>query len=1326
MVRAKYEKLRNHSNQSRENPKGTASLLSRLTYWWMNDIFRIGNERPLENHDQYPLLDEDQTEALTVKLEQAWDQTRVSPGNKRTRLLKALIRMFPGYFYVFTICAGLMGALCNVLQPVFLSMLLSQLLNEYGNKNSDWSYLYALGICLSALVRCLVLQQFADRNLLTAMRWRAATVGLIFKKVLRLSQTTLSKVTSGYVLDLVSGDVQRFDKVCFLVGYLALGVPEVAAVIGFMWYLIGWRSLSGALFMLLLVFYYSIMGGACASLRLRMAKITDRRLGLMASIVTGIRAVKMYAWEWPFRDMVQGVRRKEIGVLRLRSAILATFPSLQFSSTAIASLISLVTLAGTGTELTTYNVFVVVALLSTIRVSVCENIAKGAFSVGEFISSVERIQTFLELEELVRLKETPSQLLLETTSEEPETPQRQDSKEDQVFREIDNVVSSSSSEKLLSTDSDSEVKESLPKPCSRSHRHSSSSTSSQLPHGQLSLSNITCYWNGDVSPPALRSLSCMAFPGELVLVTGPVGCGKSTLLSVILGEIPISSGKVLRGGKLAHVSQCPWVFSGTVRSNILFGKRYDPRLYDATLLACDLRKDINSFPDRDATVIGERGTMLSGGQRTRVALARAVYADADIYLLDDPLGTVDSKVGRHLFERCIQGILSKKTRILVTHQLQYLQNADHILLMKDGGITREGSYAEISQSSEEISFLEEHGEAPVVPRPLLRDRSLEVEVWKEGPFRGLEQADEERHTGSISYELYWRYLTAGVSPIVLTMLAMMFVFVQAVLILPDVWLLLMTQMPSEQRKLPLNFYIYGGLVGVALLLSVIRASLFFSSVLNSSQRLHNEMVESVLKAPVLFFDTNPAGRIMNRFSKDIGCMDELLPDVLLDALQLILFSVGAVLLPSVLNPWLIIPVVPIVVLFVIIGKFYLKTSREIKRLEAINRSPVFAHLADTLEGLVTTRCHRMEKAFIKRFYKYQDVHNESWFLIVATVRWLALRLDLLCVIFETIVVISALLTHSGAGVTALSLIYAAQLAFDTSQVSVRQCSEVENYMTSVERVIAYTDLPSEPGYGNPTLPPAGWPHEGEMVLHDVTFKYHDDGHEVLKGISVHIKDGQKVGVVGRTGAGKSSLVRAIYRMPEPQGAIVVDDVDLGSINVQRARSAISVISQDPVLFSGTLRMNLDPFEKFTDDELWEAIEHASLKALVAGLPGKLYYEVVESGCNFSAGERQLICLARALLQKSSIIIMDEATANVDYQTDRLIQAKVREEFRNCTVITIAHRLSTIMDSDQLVVLDRGEVVETGSPTELLERRGGLFNRMYRSYQDDCRGIQSKQ
>ncbi|EDO36998.1 predicted protein, partial [Nematostella vectensis] len=1230
------------------NPKGTASLLSRLTYWWMNDIFRIGNERPLENHDQYPLLDEDQTEALTVKLEQAWDQTRVSPGNKRTRLLKALIRMFPGYFYVFTICAGLMGALCNVLQPVFLSMLLSQLLNEYGNKNSDWSYLYALGICLSALVRCLVLQQFADRNLLTAMRWRAATVGLIFKKVLRLSQTTLSKVTSGYVLDLVSGDVQRFDKVCFLVGYLALGVPEVAAVIGFMWYLIGWRSLSGALFMLLLVFYYSIMGGACASLRLRMAKITDRRLGLMASIVTGIRAVKMYAWEWPFRDMVQGVRRKEIGVLRLRSAILATFPSLQFSSTAIASLISLVTLAGTGTELTTYNVFVVVALLSTIRVSVCENIAKGAFSVGEFISSVERIQTFLELEELPR---------------------------------------------------------------SRSHRHSSSSTSSQLPHGQLSLSNITCYWNGDVSPPALRSLSCMAFPGELVLVTGPVGCGKSTLLSVILGEIPISSGKVLRGGKLAHVSQCPWVFSGTVRSNILFGKRYDPRLYDATLLACDLRKDINSFPDRDATVIGERGTMLSGGQRTRVALARAVYADADIYLLDDPLGTVDSKVGRHLFERCIQGILSKKTRILVTHQLQYLQNADHILLMKDGGITREGSYAEISQSSEEISFLEEHGEAPVVPRPLLRDRSLEVEVWKEGPFRGLEQADEERHTGSISYELYWRYLTAGVSPIVLTMLAMMFVFVQGT------W--------KEQRKLPLNFYIYGGLVGVALLLSVIRASLFFSSVLNSSQRLHNEMVESVLKAPVLFFDTNPAGRIMNRFSKDIGCMDELLPDVLLDALQLILFSVGAVLLPSVLNPWLIIPVVPIVVLFVIIGKFYLKTSREIKRLEAINRSPVFAHLADTLEGLVTTRCHRMEKAFIKRFYKYQDVHNESWFLIVATVRWLALRLDLLCVIFETIVVISALLTHSGA-VTALSLIYAAQLAFDTSQVSVRQCSEVENYMTSVERVIAYTDLPSEPGYGNPTLPPAGWPHEGEMVLHDVTFKYHDDGHEVLKRISVHIKDGQKVGVVGRTGAGKSSLVRAIYRMPEPQGAIVVDDVDLGSINVQRARSAISVISQDPVLFSGTLRMNLDPFEKFTDDELWEAIEHASLKALVAGLPGKLYYEVVESGCNFSAGERQLICLARALLQKSSIIIMDEATANVDYQTDRLIQAKVREEFRNCTVITIAHRLSTIMDSDQLVVLDRGEVVETGSPTELLERRGGLFNRMYRSYQDDCRGIQAKQ
>lgn len=356
-------------------------------------------------------------------------------------------------------------------------------------------------------------------------------------------------------------------------------------------------------------------------------------------------------------------------MLRLRSAILATFPSFQFSSTAIASLISLLTLAASGTELNTYNVFVVVALLSTIRVSVCENIAKGAFCVGEFVSSLERIQAFLELEELPQLvnKQRPDSSAIDVSRESLSV----------VAEAIESESSSSSSEKSLLTDYEQEKMEKNQSEESPKERRSlrmrktkGSGERSIKVERQVSINNIICHWNKDSTKPTLKNISFEAFNGELILVTGPVGCGKSSLLSAILGELPVTSGDISCSGKLVHVSQSPWVFSGTIRSNILFGKRYDPRRYEAVIDACDLRKDMNSFPDRDATRIGERGTLLSGGQRTRVALARAVYADADIYLLDDPLGAVDSKVGRNLFERCIQGILGKKIRIVVTHQLQ--------------------------------------------------------------------------------------------------------------------------------------------------------------------------------------------------------------------------------------------------------------------------------------------------------------------------------------------------------------------------------------------------------------------------------------------------------------------------------------------------------------------------------------------------------------------------------------------------------------------------------------------------------------------------------
>ncbi|KAL9954314.1 hypothetical protein ACROYT_G041835 [Oculina patagonica] len=508
------------------------------------------------------------------------------------------------------------------------------------------------------------------------------------------------------------------------------------------------------------------------------------------------------------------------------------------------------------------------------------------------------------------------------------------------------------------------------------------------------------------------------------------------------------------------------------------------------------------------------------------------------------------------------------------------------------------------------------------------------------------------------------------------------------------------------------------MVGGVFLLSIIRAVVFVNALLNSSQHLHNSMMSAVLKAPVLFFDTNPVGRIINRFSRDIGIMDELLPDVFLEAVEIVLYCIGAVVLPSILNPWIILPATPLMVLFMWFGRYYLRTSRDLRRLEGVNRSPVLSHFRDTLEGLVTIRAYKKENAFLEELYRFQDGHNQSWFAILSTIRWLAIRVDMICVMFMTFVLFLAIATNSGSGITALSLVYTLQLVVDTSQYGVRQCSEVENYMTSVERVITYSHIEQEPGYENLSQPPETWPENGQVTIKNLGLVYYQGGSEILKDVSFTIDAHEKIGIVGRTGAGKSSLVSALFRMPQPSGDVIIDDVIISDINIQSSRRVMSVISQDPVLFTGSLRMNLDPFEEYEDKELWDALEEASLRTMVKKLPQGLSEEIKECGANFSVGERQLLCLARALLKKSKIIVMDEATANVDYSTDRIIQKTIRTKFEHCTVITIAHRLNTIIDYDRVLVLENGQVVEHDKPGNLLKNKGGQFSILYHCYNTD--------
>ncbi|XP_068762329.1 ATP-binding cassette sub-family C member 4-like [Montipora capricornis] len=1024
-------------------------------------------------------------------------------------------------------------------------------------------------------------------------------------------------------------------------------------------YLFGWKAMSGMFFLLTLSFYYGIAGRWCEILRSKISDVADERVNLMNSIISGIRTVKMYAWEWSFMERVLQARSNEIKLIRWEAAILATFNTLYFSCNIIAAFISFATMALNGVHLNSYNTFMILSLLNSVKTGVSWTVARGAKELADFSKALCRIQDLLEYD----------------------------------YSSVQKFLHGAFAD------------------CKKVKYFKENKTST------ISLHNVVCSWNGRWERPSLKSVSLTANKGDLAFITGPVGCGKSSIFYAILNEMLLLDGDITHHGKIAWISQQPWVFSGTVRENILFGETFDPKKYGKTLGACALQKDLERLPFGDMTRVGERGIVLSGGQRARVELARAVYFNADIYLLDDPLSAVDTKVGQHIFHNCISTLLHDKTRLMITHNFHVLKDAKNIVVMKNGETSLKGSFTTLLESDlNAVNRCPETKQLAQIKKESASTQDInkhETERWED--VTGLENAEEDLLAGSISWAIYWNYIRAGMSALTAGAMIMFFVLVQGFLILPDWWLLKVTSKSHDPQFQAKNLYIFGALGTAAFFLSFFRAALAMNFLVMSSKNLHHSMLTAVLRAPVLFFDTNPAGRVLNRFSRDIGIMDEILPFAFLDALLNSLYASGALVLPSVLNPWVTIPAIASVGVFLLMARYYLRSARDLRRLEAVNRSPVLSHFSETLEGLVHIRAFKKENRFLEVLYSYQDAHNKVCFAIISTTRWLGTQVDMLCIVFVVFVVFLAILTNNDSGPSALSIVYVLYLGIDTWQFTVIKCSEVENYMTSVERIITYTHLDQEPGYNTNHQPPDNWPQHGQVSINNLGLVYYEGGPKILKDLTFTIDRHEKIGIVGRTGAGKSSLVAALFRMPQPTGDVIIDGVNIADINIQRSRQAMAVITQNPVLFTASLRMNLDPFKEYQDKELWDVLEEAGLKPMVKKLPRQLSEEVGECGANFSVGERQLLCLARALLKRNKIIVMDEATANVDHKTDQLIQETIRTKFKDCTVIAIAHRLNTIIDYDRILFLENGRVVEFDKPTKLLENRAGQFSRLYHSH-----------
>uniref|UniRef100_A0A673JLY4 Multidrug resistance-associated protein 7-like n=1 Tax=Sinocyclocheilus rhinocerous TaxID=307959 RepID=A0A673JLY4_9TELE len=804
--------------------------------------------------------------------------------------------------------------------------------------------------------------------------------------------------------------------------------------------------------------------------------------------------------------------------------------------------------------------------------------------------------------------------------------------------------------------------------------------------------------------------------GSLVAVVGKVGCGKSSLLAAITGELTRSGGEVFVGGReqgFGLAVQEPWIQHATVQDNILFGRDFDSTFYQAVIEACALADDLNILPGGDQTEVGENGVTLSGGQKSRLALARAVYMDKEIYLLDDPLAAVDADVAHHLMEKCILGILKNKTRILCTHRIEFVDKADVVVLMDNGMIVKTGTsfHKACPLGSLNRNFVNAIGRE--------EEEANEPELVAELKMFG----EEQKQMGKLSWAVYCSYWRAVGGCIAVAVLLSLFLM-QASKNVSDWWLSHWishlkdntTELTSGNVSSELKFYmtVYGSLAATNTIFTAARAFLFAYGAICAATVVHKRLLSSVLKATMTFFDTTPLGRILNRFSSDIYSVDDSLPFVLNILLANVFGLLGMLLVMSYGLPWVLVPLLPLGVLYYQTQCFYRHSSRELKRLCSLTLSPVYSHFSETLSGLSTVRASGHTSRFEEENERRLEQNQRCLFSSNAAMQWLDIRLQMIGVTVVTGISLIAVIQHQlksiDPGLVGLSLSYALSITNLLSGL-IFSFAQTEMQLVSIERTEEYsTNIPQEPQEAS-TEVLESWPEKGRVEFVGAVLVYRPGLPNALDGVSLEVLPGERVGIVGRTGSGKSSLFLAVFRMVElNQGQILLDGVDISSVRLSNLRSRLAIIPQDPFLFSSTVRENLDPHGRHPDFRLLDALEQCHLGDVVQRIGG-LDSEVGERGKSLSVGQRQLLCLARALLTEANILCIDEATASVDHKTDMLLQKTIREKFKDKTVLTIAHRLNTIMDSDRVLVMHAGKVVEFDSPAALCQREDSISNHL---------------
>lgn len=1255
----------------------TANFLSRIFFWWINPLINIGNQRFLQEKDLYDII---ASEKIDYNLQKF---------NKISSYSNTLFRIFFSLYkkeFFLALFFNFISSLLQFAGPLCLNQIL-QFLQE--NDTSTYvGYIWASIMVICFFLRS-IFQQHANHYMnRIAQRIQSSLYGKIYEKLLKLGTSSKKLHDTGKITNMINLDVYAIWNFCqFLLFGLSTPIILVLSIILIIMQL-SWIGAIG-IFILLNGFLLQNIAQKCGSkFRKNMMKQTDKRCQAIHEFVNGIKIIKYFGWEKIALSRILELRKIESSNI-MSQAVLKGLTDV--ISTAFPLIISIVVFSIYQIEfsdLTPATAYTVLSLFNLIQVPLSivghlmvtyVNAKAGMIRIQRFINCEEKETNFLKNDEKIELK--IGDIMIENG---------------EFFWE--KIV-----EKTIDT-----INPML---------FSKNTKTRTLPtHDRL----ITDTFN---KVGTIKKINLSMKAGEFFAVIGTIGSGKSSLACCLLNEMIKTKGSLQYAGNIAYVPQSAWLMNATFRENILFYNEYDEIKYQKILNICKLKNDINMLPGGDLTEIGERGVNLSGGQKQRISLARALYHDADIYIIDDVLSALDAHVGKHIYKHVLRGYLRVKTVIFITHALQYIKDADRILVFRNGEICQQGTFSSLNQCAFDSEF-RKLSSYQALNNSYLQINSIQsvmkircIREKGENIIGGFSLKEEGRTYGLVPMRIYKLYLLSGGCCLTFTAF-MMFFWNQGARFMNDWWLGVWA---NDQYFLPNENYIeiYIGLAVVGSIFVYFRSRIFFGYTLKISQRFQNNLMNTIFKAPMCWFDETPVGNILSRTTKDQDNLDVNLPMTMQFCLINILKIFGTVIIASIAMPLFLIPILFSFIIYCYLIKKYLRSSCEIKRIELNSRGPVNSFFSETSEGLYVIRAFKKEKLFFKTFIEKAENYMVAVQNNMYAARWIGLRTDffgtMLVAASAYFAVVSKDFNTEGSNTSLIGFSMAwILLITQLLNFAIRLMADTENYMSSVEKIDEYiNNTPKEADFDLPKPTQEVWPSLGIIKGENLCYKYRENLDYVVKNISFDIKSFEKIGIVGRTGSGKSTLTLGLLRILElaPNedgiiGRILIDGEDISKIGLHNLRRKITIIPQDPMLFSGTIRSNLDPFNEYIDGSIEEALIKVKMWNFL-GIEG-LNTEVFDGGFNFSLGQKQLICIARALIRKPKLLIMDEATANMDEKTDFLIQKLIQNEFKETTVLTIAHRINTIINYDRIMVFEQGKIVEFDTPFKLLETYHSVF------------------